>query len=421
MKLLDIITVDKYRKTLVLSISLIISGITLFYSKSDDANDKEQSNSNIYVAIFFLLFGIGYFAHVELTSRLAEYIWAIPVIASSILAISLIIYTLVKVNSKSLDLITYIVWLVISLIVIIGLAVFFYIFSNFLKSLTGWTGFYVQLLFYIPCLLLSFIHYIINEFKLTTSPVLILFVTEIVLLLLYVYLPVLINNMSNADGIPILEESVFLSTENTFPVINQHIKNSNFAKTFIEDGKPVGIDADANEINQYNYTLSMWTYLNNHGENRVAYNTESNIFNYGDGKPKITFNSGSGDAAEPSGVYRIYFTNNTDLNDNGVTVDTDDFKPYYELKLPSQKWNQLVFNYTSTHVDLFINGRLERTFSLKNKLPRFTANDVIKTGKTSGLHGAISNIRYFPKTLSKQRIASMYNLFMKKTPPVNNL
>jgi hypothetical protein len=92
------------------------------------------------------------------------------------------------------------------------------------------------------------------------------------------------------------------------------------------------------------------------------------------------------------------------------------------MKLPLQRWNNLVFNFSSTHADLFVNGHLERTFSFADgKMPTFTETDVIKTGKINGLHGAISNIRYYTKTLSKHKITNMYNIFMKKTPPTFNM
>jgi hypothetical protein len=233
-------------------------------------------------------------------------------------------------------------------------------------------------------------------------------------MVLYIFLPEILNNITIRDGIPILEDSKFLSSEQIFEL--DKIAN--------KPDMDIQVYGNNNNIENYKYAISMWTYVNAHSTNRIAYNTESNIFSYGqnnagspttygDGKPKITYYSGDSSENATHGVYRIYFTSNA--------ITTADFKPYYELKLPYQKWNQIVFNYTSTHVDLFINGHLERTFSFKNKTPLFTTTDIVTTGSENGLNGSISNIRYYPKTLSKSRIASMYNLFMKKTPPTNNV
>ena len=179
------------------------------------------------------------------------------------------------------------------------------------------------------------------------------------------------------------------------------------------------MDENVNKTQFQSYALSMWTYVNVHGSNKLAYNTETPIFDYGEGKPKITYYTGDNQQSTRD-IYRIYFTNN--LKSNNDTDTTNDFKPYYEIKLSPQRWNNLVFNYSSTHADLFVNGHLERTFSFKNNnMPKLNTSDVITTGSQDGLHGAISNIRYYPKTLSKHKITGMYNIFMKKSPPTINL
>ena len=49
----------------------------------------------------------------------------------------------------------------------------------------------------------------------TSNPALILFFIELILLLTYIVLPKIIMHISNKEGVPILEGSVFLNKENT--------------------------------------------------------------------------------------------------------------------------------------------------------------------------------------------------------------
>jgi hypothetical protein len=367
-----------------------------------------------------LIIGIGYFMYASVLSGVKSNNFALLMAVSGFIAISIIVYILVTVDSKMFAFFAYSTTAILSLILIVGLAMFFYVFSNFLKSFTGWVGFVVYFLFYIPCMLLSFVYYIINEFKLTTSPVLILFVIEILLILFYVYIPDLISYISSQEGILILEGTVYLNSPQTFNIGKSNIMQDadmQLAGNIMPD-MDMQLAGNIDKTQFQNYSLSMWTYVNAHGTTKIAYNTESLIFDHGNGKPKVTYYHG--DNRDSPQVYRVYFTSNPLIDKKTGAEKTD--ASYYELKLPMQRWNNLVFNYSSTHADLFVNGHLERTFSFANrKLPITGTTDVVTTGSIDGLHGAISNIRYYPGQLSKHRIASMYNIFMKKTPPVINL
>jgi hypothetical protein len=389
--------IKSYNKYLVLVISLIIAGISI-NDGLKNSNNNQSVSGNVSTAVMALLIGIGYFMFTQLQARFNNNRFLVGGTFGAFMLLAIVIYTFIKVDIQTFTFFAYLTGALATLILAVGLALLFYVFSNYLKSFTGWGGFFVYFLFYIPCLLLSFVQYVITEFKLTTSPVLVLFVVELLLLLLYVYIPKLIAHISSKDGIPVLEGSVFLNSPNTFSLGGRNV---------IPD-MDFQLAGNINKTPFQNYSISMWTYINAHSTNKVAYNKESVIFDYGNGKPKVTYFPGDNPDAAP--VYRIYFT----------TQDKE--SSHYELKMPMQRWNNLVFNYSSTHADLFVNGNLERTFSFANgKMPIINAADVITTGSIDGLHGAISNIRYYPKPLSKHRIATMYNVFMKKAPPTINL
>ena len=90
-----------------------------------------------------------------------------------------------------------------------------------------------------------------------------------------------------------------------------------------------------------------------------------------------------------------------------------------KINLPSQKWNNLVFNYYSDHVDLFVNGNLELTYKFDDtNRPKYEPTDMINIGSKDGLNGAVCNVRYYTEPLSKSKIINMYNLLMYKNPPV---
>ena len=302
------------------------------------------------------------------------------------------IYTLL--SKEQLIYISYIFSLLTLLITITGLAIFFYIFTNYLKTFTGWSGFFVYLIFYIPCLLIDFINYIKSEIKLTTNTVYILFILEILLILAYLYLPKLYNKFLNRGSRQLLAGSKFLDSEYTIAKA-QDLRISR---------EITGLE-EKTLIFDENFALSMWIYVNIQQDKQKE--KEINIFDYGNGKPNIVYLTHS-----ETNEYKIYLTNQND----------ETKKNYFIIKLTPQNWNNIVFNYTSNGVDLFINGKIERTLTYDNNnvLPQYHLTDVIKIGGNKGLNGAISNVKYYKKPLTQFEIANNYNLLMYKNPPTSN-
>lgn len=285
--------------------------------------------------------------------------------------------------------------------IIIGLTIVFYFLSNYIKSLEGWGGFFTHLLFYIPCLVLDFIRYIQSEIGATTNVVYYLFVLEILAALLYIYIPKLVNEIIRTDGVQLLKDAVFLDIKKEL--------GSGYNLAF----KNIGYDDTAITTYRRSYSISMWIYLNMQPPNYNSYAKETEIFNYGNGLPKITYiDNVNTDGNKSPDMIRIYFTN------TGSNIETIS----RTLSIKPQKWNQLVLNYTSSQVDIFLNGHLEKTYIIPdNNQPRYSAGDIISVGSENGLDGSICNIKFHNKPQSKGAIASSYNLLMKYNPPVNNL
>ena len=167
--------IKSYNKYLVLVISIIIAGISI-NDGLKNSNNNQPVSGNVSTTIIALIIGIGYFMFTQLQARFNNNLFLIGSTIGAFLLLAMVIYTFIKVDIQTFTFFAYLTGALATLILAVGLALFFYVFSNYLKSFTGWGGFIVYFLFYIPCLLLSFVQYVINEFKLTTSPVLILFV-----------------------------------------------------------------------------------------------------------------------------------------------------------------------------------------------------------------------------------------------------
>ena len=281
--------IKSYNKHLVLAISLIVAGISINDGFINSRNNQPVSG-NVSTVIMSLIIGIGYFMYASVLSGVKSNNLALLMAVAGFVAISIIVYVLVTVDSKMFAFFAYSTTAILSLILIVGLAMFFYVFSNFLKSFTGWVGFVVYFLFYIPCMLLSFVYYITNEFKLTTSPVLILFVIEILLILFYVYIPDLISYISSQEGILILEGTVYLNSPQTFNIGKSNIMQDadmQLAGNIMPD-MDMQLAGNIDKTQFQDYSLSMWTYVNAHGTTKIAYNTESLFFDHRKGKPKLT-------------------------------------------------------------------------------------------------------------------------------------
>jgi hypothetical protein len=220
---------------------------------------------------------------------------------------------------------------------------------------------------------------------------------EIMFILLYIYIPGLLKHVNqSSDNIVLLENGAFLDTKTAIGNSYQ-LRNT-------EETPPGKMDGSTSIQYRKSYSISMWIYMNIQPPNNKLYNEETLIFNYGGGKPKITF-SNNADVDKSKDKYIIYFT-------DAKTGPTS-----YDLVMTSQKWNNLVFNYYADKVDLFVNGTIERTFKFNNNGPTYLATDTIETGSKDGLSGAVCNVRYYIKPLSKSQIVNNYNLLANKNPP----
>jgi len=388
---------DAFAKYGMLYGFIFIIGIILYMSASDPNALTGKEYVYAFSAIIPLVVLMGFVIPFSTTQRSASSTTLIIGIMATIMFG--VFYSYSSMSATSFEYMSYFINFVMFLIVMFGLAIFFYIFGNYLKSIEGLLGFIVYFIFYIPCLLVDLFNYLFNEYKNTSRPIYVLFAVEVLLILLYIYLPRILEYavIKSSDNIVLLEKSTFLDSKTV--IGNSHQIRM---KTPAVPGNAIS----SNEKYAYrkSYAISMWTYLNIQPPNNASYSSETPIFDYGNGKPKITyFNDMTSDKTQNK--YIFYFTDST----AGPSS--------YKLSMPSQKWNYIVFNYYSDRVDLFINGTLERTFTFKNNMPNYLAIDNIIVGSDSGLDGAICNVNYYNAPLTKTKISNTYNLLMLKNPP----
>lgn len=294
-------------------------------------------------------------------------------------------------------------YILLGLISIIPLIILFRALKRHLSNIDGWSGFVINFILYIPCLLDEFLEYFKTQFALTTNITYGLLGLEALLITAYVFLPNIISNTVKSSSIPLLEDAYFLNEGS-----NELKYISDIYEKKEEQDLLKAINQNNNEPNEYvigksSYSITMWIYLNQQDPN---VNT-SDIFSYGDNNstyfPKVEY------IGTTAGKNKLKFSFSSNA-------------PCFDMLIESQKWNNIVFNYNHNRIDLFINGDLVKThiFEASNEPKRDYDKDLFKIGGDN-LDGAICNIKYYKKPLTKYQITSFYNLLNGKNPPINNI
>jgi len=297
---------------------------------------------------------------------------------------------------------------------IIALAIFFIVFKNFLKTITGWSGFFIKLIFYIPCLLIDIIEAVKEDIKSTTNTVLILFILELFILFVYFYSNYVINAIYTTGTHPItlLNEPVFLNRVTALNYGKVYAKEESNNNGIELSSVPSAMEYRLATKHTYNnnYSVSVWVYIN--AQETVLKNFKYNILDFARGKPRLIYmNENSVDLTNNSIYLDKILVNfsNTDLSG----------KTSYTFNIPKQKWNNIVINYSSNIADLFLNGVLIKSMDISKYIPDGFATDTIVAGSTHNLNGGICNVQYFPDVLTQTAIINNYNLLMNKNPPVH--
>jgi len=239
-------------------------------------------------------------------------------------------------------------------------------------------AFIKAVLAYIPCLFISLIDYVKNEFNMTTRKIWLLILFEILIIGLRVLLPIMYSKFTRLvtpKGNILVKDAVYLNNPTSLGMFlsEEQLKDSKFHERHI--------------IN-YNYALSFWLWINPQpGSTSPAYNRPTSLLNFGD-ILKIKFNKNK---------IEIYAATSK------KNIRPEQLIKVYELKkIEYQRWNNFVINYSGGTLDIFINNVL--VSSTPNITP-ITQFEKATAGSVDGIYGGIKNIIYYENTLSRRQIA----------------
>ena len=122
-----------------------------------------------------------------------------------LLGIVIVKYISSYITPRVVSMISNILRLIIVLMIIIGLAIGYKFYSERLKSITGWQGFFINFLFYIPCLVSDGIEYLLQQYNITPNIVFVLLIIELLLALSYFYVPKLLQKSIKKTEIVLLK------------------------------------------------------------------------------------------------------------------------------------------------------------------------------------------------------------------------
>ena len=299
-------------------------------------------------------------------------------------------------------------------IIIVSMAILF--------KLISYTSFYqtnplLQLViggvFYIPCLLISLLDFInghkqtiANNFELKNFQFnktdIILFIFIVILYIIYFAYPSIYTNISTQDGKLLLKEPISLDNEKL-------LATHEFLS--IKDTTNPNKNPDK-EIHPYNYALSFWIFIDSNSFINSK-NKYYSLLNYGN-NPNIQYRGNDNTF--------IVSLKNKNKQENGPlyteTYELDDDNNiiiYKTNKLLLQKWNNIIINYDGNILDIFINEKLEKSFS---EIIPYMKNDNITVGSENGIHAGICNVIYFDTNLSLEKIGYIYNSVKMLNPPI---
>jgi hypothetical protein len=421
----------KYIKKIAVVVLIVAVVIYINYQISLASHDNHAFTSHFIYNIFAIVLPVIAILCFILLSTI-DTDFGMYIIAGTIFAIALfgVGFFLLQTTLSQYIFNKYLLYTVIAFAIIIGFSIVATLLSGTLRKQIGWTGFFANLVFYIPCLIRDGIKGAIKEYNTLSTTLFILFAIEIVLLLMYFFLIPLFNTNVLPSNISLLGDPLRLNTAVPLSV----------APIYTGTGP------------WNNFSISMWVYVNPAPNTKIGYTQQTPIFSYAPKSSDNYFTMNYLNDAKNGMLFNLDISNTNVINTlTGTTVNPIPFT------MPLQKWNNVIFNVitqpvptttgnttlgpsvpryetspngnvvaTTTTIDIFLNGELLKSCPLKST-PKFSATDMIQIGSGSidanvnGLYGAICNIVYYKQPLSRLSLIYNYNTLVINNPPVQSI
>lgn len=412
------------RQKIILAVSFLLSGYAFLLLNPYDILNYMY----LPFVLFFSIGGIYLFFSIDQTVKTMYFFKHILYYIGLFIVCSIIYFLLKNVLLYAID----ISFSAVFLFYIVGFALIYKIFfENFDINIskTDELLYVIQyFIFYIPCILIMVINYLIDDAKNTTKTTYILGLLLILLMVIYFIIPLITKYMYKHDGILLIDKKTYLNQS----ILTMTLKelNDKKSKSYVEGFKPITeLNMNSHEPKIYELNkpeLNIWnpTYLSNlmgsfkhtylgipvedvlytyhYGISFWLY-LDTNILSEKNREKALILTLGS----RPS----LYYDYNTRQLIIEITVKDKNFKQtriYNSSSLLFQRWNHIVMNYVHGQFDLFINNEMVATQS--NVSPYIKDSDVLQVGSVQNTDlGGISNLKYYDQPLSLHKIKKVYD------------
>lgn len=258
-------------------------------------------------------------------------------------------------------------------------------------------SFIANLLFYLGCIFGGLYNVLHNAFLYAkcifdgnSDPFLVIFAL-IAFLIVYYKAPRLVNVFTTQGGKQVINRPVYTDTQYTL---------GNYQ------------DLTGKDTFDYQFGISCWIFIDAMPPNTNAnYNQFTSLLNFGN-KPNILYNASKNElrvTMEQKDLKEVSKNPVLDFDheDNRILYSQKDFL--------LQKWNNVIINYNSGILDIFLNGTLVK--SSEQVVPYYTI-DNLTVGENGGIKGGICNVVYFSHALTSSNVYYIYNALKYKTPPL---